>query len=66
MNKFYQSVPVNAIVQKLGIGTHLFLRITGTIYITTADQSLDQVFSDNLPKVNIGLNLKFNKKNEEV
>ncbi|KAI4476699.1 hypothetical protein M0802_014829, partial [Mischocyttarus mexicanus] len=43
--------------QRLGISSHLLSRITGTIYIE----------QDNLKEyINIGLNLKFNKRNEEV
>ncbi|XP_043500398.1 5'-3' exoribonuclease 1 [Polistes fuscatus] len=43
--------------QRLGISSHLLSRITGTIYI-----------AQNNPRevINIGLNLKFNKRNEEV
>ncbi|XP_032684890.1 5'-3' exoribonuclease 1 isoform X3 [Odontomachus brunneus] len=47
--------------QRLGISSHLLSRITGTIYVVQAlSNELD------LTKHNIGLNLKFNKKNEEV
>ncbi|EZA57402.1 hypothetical protein DMN91_008681 [Ooceraea biroi] len=45
--------------QRLGISSHLLSRITGTIYVIEASQ-------EELAKHNIGLNLKFNKKNEEV
>lgn len=46
--------------QRLGISSHLLSRITGTIYVVQASNELD------ITKHNIGLNLKFNKKNEEV
>jgi len=45
--------------QRLGISSHLLSRITGTIYVIQASQ-------EEVAKHNIGLNLKFNKKNEEV
>lgn len=47
--------------QRLGISSHLLSRITGTIYVhKQTSESLELV------KHNVGLNLKFNKKNEEV
>ncbi|XP_014469638.1 PREDICTED: 5'-3' exoribonuclease 1 isoform X2 [Dinoponera quadriceps] len=46
--------------QRLGISSHLLSRITGTIYVVRASNELD------ITKHNVGLNLKFNKKNEEV
>lgn len=45
--------------QRLGISSHLLSRITGTIYVI-------QVSKEEIAKYNVGLNLKFNKKNEEV
>lgn len=48
--------------QRLGISSHLLSRITGTIYVQPVSSEINQ---DDL-KYNIGLNLKFNKKNEEV
>ncbi|XP_036149459.1 5'-3' exoribonuclease 1 isoform X2 [Monomorium pharaonis] len=45
--------------QRLGISSHLLSRITGTIYVI-------QPSKDEFSKYNLGLNLKFNKKNEEV
>ncbi|XP_011642826.1 5'-3' exoribonuclease 1 [Pogonomyrmex barbatus] len=45
--------------QRLGISSHLLSRITGTIYVI-------QPSKDELSKYNLGLNLKFNKRNEEV
>lgn len=45
--------------QRLGISSHLLSRITGTIYVIQASNG-------ELSKYNLGLNLKFNKRNEEV
>ncbi|KAK3589531.1 hypothetical protein CHS0354_041655 [Potamilus streckersoni] len=47
--------------QKLGVNSHFLSRITGTIYVHpgTPEGSNDQ-------KINIGLNLKFTKRGEEV
>lgn len=45
--------------QRLGISSHLLSRITGTIYVI-------QNSMEELTKYNFGLNLKFNKRNEEV
>lgn len=45
--------------QRLGISSHLLSRITGTIYVI-------QTSKEEVAKYNVGLNLKFNKKNEEV
>ncbi|XP_020295073.1 5'-3' exoribonuclease 1 isoform X2 [Pseudomyrmex gracilis] len=45
--------------QRLGISSHLLSRITGTIYVI-------QAANEEFVKHNVGLNLKFNKKNEEV
>ncbi|XP_012226430.1 5'-3' exoribonuclease 1 [Linepithema humile] len=45
--------------QRLGISSHLLSRITGTIYVIQASK-------EEVAKYNIGLNLKFNKKNEEM
>ncbi|XP_057341540.1 5'-3' exoribonuclease 1 isoform X1 [Microplitis mediator] len=50
--------------QRLGISSHLLSRITGSIFVLperTADHS-----SSERKQQNIGLNLKFNKKNEEL
>uniref|UniRef100_A0A0A9XX62 5'-3' exoribonuclease 1 n=1 Tax=Lygus hesperus TaxID=30085 RepID=A0A0A9XX62_LYGHE len=44
--------------QRLGISPHFLSRITGTIYIQSSHTDSD--------KTNIGLNLKFNKSNQEV
>ncbi|XP_050453966.1 5'-3' exoribonuclease 1 isoform X1 [Cataglyphis hispanica] len=45
--------------QRLGISSHLLSRITGTIYVIQASK-------EEIAKHNVGLNLKFNKKNEEM
>lgn len=45
--------------QRLGISSHLLSRITGTIYVIQASK-------EEVAKYNVGLNLKFNKKNEEM
>lgn len=45
--------------QRLGISSHLLSRITGTIYVIQASK-------EEIAKYNVGLNLKFNKRNEEV
>ncbi|XP_044577629.1 5'-3' exoribonuclease 1 isoform X2 [Cotesia glomerata] len=50
--------------QRLGISSHLLSRITGSIFVLperTAEQSTPE-----RKQQNIGLNLKFNKKNEEL
>lgn len=48
--------------QHLGIGSHLLSKITGTIFVMpgSIEQNLGGV------RQNVGLNLKFNKRNEEV
>lgn len=48
----------------LGISKYLLSRLTGTILVLP-DYMKDSKCS-NGPRVNIGLNLKFNKKNEEI
>jgi len=49
--------------QRLGVSSHLVSRITGTIYIVQGDKNATV---ESCNKVNVGLNLKFNKRNEEV
>jgi 5'-3' exoribonuclease 1 len=49
--------------QQVGISSHLLSRITGSIFIAKGPKEAD---SDRANRINIGLNLKFNKKNEEV
>lgn len=53
----------NVAAQRLGVSSHLVSRITGTIYIVQGDKN---VSIESCNKVNVGLNLKFNKRNEEV
>ncbi|KAK4879546.1 hypothetical protein RN001_007692 [Aquatica leii] len=49
---------------KLAVSKKLFGRITGSVYLVP--RKLFQMESDDVKKTNIGLNLKFNKKNEEI
>merc|ERR1719483_1683451 len=49
--------------QKLGMSSHIMARVTGTIYIVRGAREQQ---SDSVSKTNIGLNLKFNKRSEEV
>ena len=49
--------------QQLGISSHLLSRITGSIFIQKGPKEADSEYAN---RINIGLNLKFNKKNEEV
>ena len=58
-----QWLPGYRAAQHLGIGSHLLSRITGSIYISKSPKEAD---TDRASKVNVGLNLKFNKKNEEI
>ena len=51
--------PGYSLAQRLGISSHILSRITGTVYIL-------QGTTQNAPKLNAGLNLKFNKTNKEV
>jgi 5'-3' exoribonuclease 1 len=51
----------NVAAQRLGVSSYLVSRITGTIYIIQGDKDVESS-----KKVNVGLNLKFNKRNEEV
>ncbi|KZC09221.1 5'-3' exoribonuclease 1 [Dufourea novaeangliae] len=51
------------VAQILGISNHLLSRVTGTIYVRP---SVPSEFGHEDIKCNIGLNLKFNKKNEEI
>ncbi|XP_067134846.1 5'-3' exoribonuclease 1 isoform X2 [Centruroides vittatus] len=54
-------MPGYLVARKLGIGSYLFSRMTGTFFVQTNSRE-----SMNANKVNIGLNLKFNAKNEEI
>lgn len=49
--------------QRLGVSSHLVSRVTGTIYIVEGDKNASM---ESCNKVNVGLNLKFSKRNEEV
>ena len=49
--------------QQLGISSHLLSRITGTMFVLKGPKEAEV---DHAGKVNIGLNLKNNKKGEEV
>ena len=49
--------------QRLGISSHLLARITGCIFIVRGSREQQP---DSASKSNIGLNLKFNKRQEEV
>ena len=52
-------MPNYVLAQRLGISSHLLSRLLGTIFIRLSE-------SDQRNRVNIGLNLKFNARNEEV
>lgn len=51
----------NTAASKLSISTQLFAKITGTILL-----SIESDEDKNEKKINIGMNLKLNKRNEEV
>ncbi|XP_060573103.1 5'-3' exoribonuclease 1-like, partial [Ruditapes philippinarum] len=53
------------VAQKVGISSHLLSRLTGTIYVTAGEAELAREQA-NPHKVNVGLNLKFTKRGEEV
>ena len=61
-------VPGFNVAQRLGISPHLVSRITGTIFLfqspTEDDKNSDRPRRPR--KMNVGLNLKFNKHNEEI
>lgn len=61
LHRGFAAGPVAA--QRLGVSSHLVSRITGTIYIVQGDKNTTM---ESCNKVNVGLNLKFNKRNEEV
>ena len=52
--------PGYTLAQRLGINTHFLSRITGSIYIKKGSPDNSE------GNANIGLNLKFTKRNEEV
>lgn len=53
----------NEAAQRALIPNHLLARITGTILVLDTDNPLE---ADKCPKVNIGLNLKFSRRNQQV
>lgn len=53
-------LPGYVVAQHLGITGHMLSRITGTIFVNRVHKDRDG------GKVNIALNLKFNKTNKEV
>ncbi|XP_002730377.1 5'-3' exoribonuclease 1-like [Saccoglossus kowalevskii] len=56
-------VPGYILAQRLGISSHLVSRITGSFLVLKGSSRSG---NPNPSKVNIGLNLKFNKRNKEV
>lgn len=61
-------VPGFTVAQRLGISPHLVSRITGTIFLyqTPSEDDTNSNKARRPRKINVGLNLKFNKQNEEV
>ena len=58
-----QFLPGYKAAPKLGINSHLLSRITGTLFVLKGPKEAEL---DHASKVNIGLNLKNNKRGEEV
>lgn len=58
-------MPVYTAASYLSISKILFSRITGAVLIVIANKE-EVRSSDDMSKTNIGLNLKYNKKNEEI
>ena len=54
-------MPGYVAAQELGVSSHLVSRITGSIYVSRHN---DERNTDS--KINIGLNLKFSKRNKEI
>ncbi|XP_076050628.1 5'-3' exoribonuclease 1-like isoform X2 [Oratosquilla oratoria] len=52
--------------QKLGMQSHVFSRITGTVFLSPQATPDSMASTENRSKFNIGLNLKSNVKSEEV
>ncbi|XP_076050626.1 5'-3' exoribonuclease 1-like isoform X2 [Oratosquilla oratoria] len=52
--------------QKLGMLSHLFSRITGSVFLSPQATPDSMASTENRNKLNIGLNLKSNAKSEEV
>ena len=55
-------MPGFIIAQRLGINGFLVARITGTVYVSRGSKA----HPSNANKINVGLNLKSKRKNEEV
>ena len=55
-------MPGFVVAQRLGINGFLLARITGTVYVSRGSKENPS----NANKINVGLNLKSNRKNEEV
>ena len=60
-----QYVPSYLAAQKVGISGHLFARVTGNIYVFAGKAELAKEQA-RPHKVNVGLNLKFSKSQQEV
>lgn len=58
-------MPVHIAASLANVSKRLFSRITGTILIFTGGVR-SMGLHDDAPKHNVGLNLKFNKRNEEI
>lgn len=56
-------LPAHNCSQQLGLPRHLLPRITGSIFVIKSSKGTD---TDRASKVNVGLNLKFSRRNEEV
>ncbi|XP_063223399.1 5'-3' exoribonuclease 1 isoform X2 [Bacillus rossius redtenbacheri] len=63
LKNFQSFMNSNTAAQKLGISAHLLSRVTGSIFVARGVEGSNP---ESQKKFNIGLNLKFNKKNEEV
>ncbi|XP_066597922.1 5'-3' exoribonuclease 1 isoform X2 [Prorops nasuta] len=62
-----QYMPGSITAQRLGISSHLLSRVTGTIFVVQENPSDKEAGTEKSgSKYNIGLNLKFNKRNEQV
>jgi len=53
----------NEAAKEAHVSSHLLARLTGTILILDTN---DPLMIDKAPKVNIGLNLKFSRRNQQV
>lgn len=61
INLIFYLYIANTAASKLSINSHLLAKITGTIFL-----SVETYEDKNEKKINIGMNLKSNKRNEEV